>query len=164
MFAIQIGDMTLAFDVARIPQLHLINAADITKRGTGSRQVMAFALLALGTDVLASVAARLPSLGYDLGRLGELAFDALLGAGLDARGSEAAIWGAVSQYVNARRAALSEATAPAPRTAMAPVAVEAPEATPTRRPSAEHGDPPRSSPEGNGPRKLPKALQEAAKT
>jgi hypothetical protein len=121
---------------------------------------MAFALLALGTESLASVAARLPSLGYDLGRLGEAAFDALLGAGIDARGSEGAIWGAVSQHLNAQRVTLSEATAPAPRPVMPPAAPDAP----ARRPSAEHGDPPRSSPEGNGPRKLPKALQEVAKT
>ena len=70
MFAIQIDGMMLAFDVDKIPRLHLMNAADLTKRGAGSRQVMAFALLALGTESLASVAARLPSLGYDLGRLG----------------------------------------------------------------------------------------------
>lgn len=160
MFAIQIDGMTLAFDVDKIPRLHLMNAADLTKRGSGSRQVMAFALLALGTESLASVAARLPSLGYDLGRLGEAAFDALLGAGIDARGTEGAIWGAVSQHLNAQRVTLSEATAPPPHPTATPTT---PEATP-RRPSAEHGDPPRSSPEGNGPRKLPKALQEAART
>ena len=93
MFAIQIDGMTLAFDVDRIPRLHLMNAADLTKRGAGSRQVMAFALLALGTESLASVAARLPSLGYDLGRLGEAAFDtcsapALMPAARRARSGE----------------------------------------------------------------------------